>query len=221
MVRRVFLYVLFRGLAVRREHIDWSVLRTALIIFIVAITVSAAIGVSGYYFRASMQQEYRSAQANFNQISSRYLKVDDQELLISNYYPAFLELYQRGVIGGERRLDWLESLQEVTDNLEIPDLRYEIESQQQNDPGWPVNTGRYEIYSSNMKINMDMLHEVDLLRLIDRLEQRNTGLFSVSDCELNRRTADINLAADSPNVTASCNLKWYSLRLGSGKEIEI
>ncbi len=205
----------------KRENIDWSVLRGALTIFIIVLAVSIAIGISAYYFNVAMEREYRSEQADFSRISNRYLKVDEQEILIRDYYPRFIDLYQQGVVGGERRLDWLEALQQVTDNLKIPGLRYEIESQQKSQGGWPISTGKFQVYSSNMKITLDMPHEVDLLRLLDRLEQRKTGLFSVTDCELSRRAAEIDLTPTRTNVSASCNIKWYSLKLSNGEEIRI
>lgn len=205
----------------KREYIDWSILRGALIIFVVVVTVSAAIGITGYYFRSAMQQEYSQAQASFNRISSRYLRVDEQEILIQDYYPEFLDLYQQGIIGPERRLDWLESIQQVSDNLEIPGLRYEIESQQESKRDWPFSTGKFRIYSSNMKLNLDMMHELDLLRLVDRLDRVGGGFFSLTDCQISRRSMDMDVSMDSANVNAACNLQWYSLKLSNGEEIRI
>lgn len=203
------------------ENIDWSVLRGALVIFIVALSVSAVIGSASYYFRNSMQQDYRKAQADFNRISSKYLQIDEQDATIKAYYPRFVKLHEQGVIGTERRLDWLESLQRVTDTLEIPGLSYEIASQQQSKINWPIETGSFELYSSTMKLNLEMLHEADLLRLIDRLGQTNAGFFSLTDCSMSRRSTEIHVDSLSPNVTANCNLEWYSIKLSSGEEIEI
>lgn len=205
----------------KREHIDWPVLRGALIAFLIVVCVSAAIAAASYYFRAAHQQEYARAQAGFNSVSSQYLMVDEQEKLILEYYPQFLDLYQDGVIGPEQRLAWLESLQRISDNLEIPGLRYQIDSQQQSDKAWPVNSGKFAIYSSNMKLDLEMMHEVDLLRLLNRLEASGSGFFSLSDCEMSRRSVDMPVSLENPNVNASCNLQWYSIKLGSGEEIKI
>lgn len=202
------------------ENIDWSVLRGALITFLTVGIIAVAVAVAGYFFYQSMYQDYRSAQSQFNRVSDRYLKVDEEEALIKKYYPAFKTLYEQGIIGSERRLDWLESLQQVTDSLEIPGLRYEIGSRQMGQVEWPIETGAFELYSSNMKVNLDMLHELDLLRLLDRMERLNTGFFSVSDCDM-KRSRSIDTTASEPNVSASCNIKWYSLALNNGEELEL
>lgn len=221
MARRTSHCVSFRGYAMKPENIDWSVLRGALVIFVVVMTVSTVIGYAGYYFRTSMQNEYQKAQSAFNSISSRYLQVDEQEATIKAYYPRFVNLYEQGVIGTERRLNWLESLQRVTDSLEIPGLRYEIASQQQSKARWPIDTGRFQLYSSNMKLNLEMLHEADLLRLVERLGQTGAGFFSLTDCSMSRRVTEIHVESLAPNVTANCNLDWYSIKLSSGEEIKI
>ncbi len=71
----------------KRENIDWSVLRGALTIFIIMLVLSVSIGISAYSFNVAMERDYRSAQAEFSRISNRYLKVDEQEILIRDYYP--------------------------------------------------------------------------------------------------------------------------------------
>lgn len=205
----------------KRELIDWPVLRGALLIFLIVISVSATIAVSAYFYRAAMQQEFTGAQARFNSISSQYLQVDEQETLIRKYYPQVLNLYKQGLIGPEQRLGWLESLQRISDNLEIPGLRYQIDSQQPDKQDWPFSTGPFEIHSSNMVLDLEMMHEVDLLRLIDRLAAVGDGYFSLSDCEISRRSTSVSVSTDSPNVTASCNLQWYSIKLGNGEEIKL
>lgn len=205
----------------KTEHIDWSILRGGIITFFVVLAISVAIITSVYMYRDSAQQDYRQAQAEFRNITSRYLKIDEQEEIIRTYYPRFLVLYKQGVIGAERRLDWLESIQRASDELKIPGLRYEISSQQPARVEWPLDTGRFRLYSSNMTINLNMLHELDLLRLLESLERMNNGFFSVTDCDMNRRRMPLDLSMDSPNVTASCNIRWYSIRLDSGEEIQI
>lgn len=205
----------------KSKHIDWSILRGSAVIFVVVLLVSGIIAGAGYYYRAEMQQEYSRAQMAFQNISNKYLRVDEQKAIINNYYPRFLTLYQQGIIGPERRLDWLESLQKVADNLEIPKLRYEVASQRQSETDWPINTGRFQLYSSNMQLSMEMLHELDLLRLVDQLEKTKSGFFTISDCEMGRRTEHIVVDATIPNVNATCNIQWYSIKLSSGQEIEI
>jgi len=204
----------------KRESIDWAVLRGALIILLTVSVLGSAIVIAGYYFYQSMNDEYRTAQSQFKRISERYLKVDEQEALIRKYYPEFKKMYKQGVIGSERRLDWLESIQQVTDSLKIPGLRFEIGSRQMGHTDWPIDTGTFQLYSSNMKVNLKMPHELDLLRLLDRMQRLNSGFFSVSDCKMSRDD-DIDISNSKPNVSASCNIKWYSLAMKNGEEIKL
>ena len=203
----------------KTEYLDWSILRVPAIIFAIALLVGIAIVGGSYYYMQSMEREFTRSQSVFRSISSQYLQVDEEEDMIRSYYPDFVELYREGLLGKERRLDWIETLQSVSETLEIPSLRYEISSQEAVPGEFPIDTGRYQIYKSVMEINMDMLHEADLIRFLDRIDIAAEGLFSVSDCSMTRKSRGIDLQSEQPNVTAECHLSWYSIKPADGSEI--
>ncbi|MEO8417668.1 MAG: hypothetical protein ABI475_02965, partial [Methylophilaceae bacterium] len=67
------------------------------------------------------------------------------------------------------------------------------------------------LHRSVMKLELSMLHEGDLLTLLDALEaQRNTP-FIVRQCEITRLTA-ISSNTLKPNLLANCELDWLTLR---------
>lgn len=201
------------------EFLDWSILRLPLIIFTTVCLVAVSIVSVSHYYRQEMEREFDRYQADFRSISSQYLHVDEEEMLIREYYPEFIGLYKEGLIGKERRLDWIESLQAISEILEIPSLRYEISSQAPLTAHLPIDSGRFNIYQSVMKINLDMLHEVDLVRFLDRINKAAQGFYSVSSCNLTRKNRDIDLQSEQANVAAECNLNWYSIRTADGDEI--
>lgn len=201
------------------EYLDWSILRIPSAIFITVCLITVSIVTASYYYRQAMQQEYTASQSTFRNISSRYLQVDQEEMLIKKYYPEFLDLYKSGLIGKEKRLDWIESLQSISEVLEIPSLRYEISSQEPLPESLPIDTGRFRIYQSVMQVNMDMLHEIDLIRFLERINKVAQGLYTVSSCSLTRRTKDVDTTSEQANVSAECELDWYSIKTTEGHEI--
>lgn len=205
----------------KREFLDWSILRLPAIIFSMTLLVAAVIVAGGHYYLEAMEQEFSRNQGNFRSISNRYLQVDEEEELIRQYYPAFIDLYKQGLVGKERRLDWLETLQTVSDVLKIPSLRYEIASQERVPDELPIEAGSFHIYQSTMNINLDMLHEADLIRFLDRVDRSANGLYSVSSCSLSRRNKQIDVVSEQANVSADCNLNWYSIKPADGSEIAL
>lgn len=205
----------------KREDIDWSVLRGALLTFSVCLLLSGGIVYGGFYFRDKMNVQYRLHNGNFQSISQRYLAVDEEERIIKRFYPRFIDLYNEGIIGREQRLNWLEVLRASGEELKLPGLTYEISSQSLYTPTFPISLGRFQLYSSQMTLNMQLLHEGDLLRLLDFIDEKAQGMFSVSDCQLSRAAQGINISAEAANVQGRCTLHWFSIKLADGTEIQV
>jgi hypothetical protein len=205
----------------KHEDIDWSVLRGALLTFSACLLVSAGIVYGSHYFENKMNVQYRRYNGEFQTISRRYLSVDEEERIIKRFYPRFVALHNEGVIGREQRLNWLEVLRASGEELKLPGLTYEIASQSVYTPQFTVSLGRFQLFSSQMTLNMQLLHEEDLLRLLDFIDARAQGLFSVSECQLSRSAQGINMTPKAGNITGRCTLHWFSIKLSDGTEIEV
>lgn len=204
----------------QREDIEWPLLRGALAILVASIAVSSLLIWGSYYFRGKMKLEFFRNNAQFQSISQRYLAVDQQDKLIKSYLPKFVSLYNDGVIGHEQRLNWLEVLRNVGEKLRLPGLSYEIHSQNQYSPDFPVTLGHFQLYSSEMELNMRLAHEGDLLDLFDILDRKAEGSYSVTSCKMSRSGSVIIMDPDKPNVMAKCKLDWFTIKLANGKQIK-
>ena len=205
----------------KREDIDWSVIKGTLYGLVVSLVIASSLVGGSYYFEKEMGMDYTRNNTIFRSISQRYLAVDEEEKLIQTYYPKFLELYAAGVIGREQRLDWIEVLRSAGEELKIPSLSYEIQSQKIFIPSYGVDTGKYQIYMSNMKLNIRLSHEGELFRLFELLDRKAKGRYSISSCQLNNTAKFVMDNPLSANVTAECNLEWYTVKLSDGRDIEV
>jgi hypothetical protein len=203
------------------SKLDWSVLQGAVITFMTSIAISAALIGTTWYYKDKMQREYQLQKARFQSISNQYLAVDQEEKLIRDYYPKFVELYNKGILGQERRLNWIETLHNAEEQIKLPGLTYEIQSQTKYIPDFSLNAGNFQIYNSPMKLNMNLLHEGDLKKLLDALNSQAPGIYNVSNCKL-RRSGQINLDdAGKGNISAECELRWFNIKKSDGTEIKL
>ncbi|MFQ5500608.1 MAG: hypothetical protein ACE5FH_13165, partial [Candidatus Zixiibacteriota bacterium] len=104
----------------KRNDIDWQCLRGALIALIITLVLSSGLVVSSSYFRDRMQREYARSNAQFQSISNKYLSVDEEQKLIKQFFPRFVELYNSGIIGNEQRLNWIEVLRASGEEIKLP-----------------------------------------------------------------------------------------------------
>lgn len=203
------------------QIIDWKLLRGSIILLVLSISVSASLVYSANYFQQQMLREFNAANAAFRAISTRYLTVDEEEKLVRSYLPRFVQLYQRGIIGNEQRLNWVEVLRATGDEYRIPALSYQIESQQVYTPGYPLNLGRYSLYSSKMLLNMQLLHEGDLFRIFEKLDENAKGSFTLTSCNVSQSVQSITDSPNAANITVRCELQWFTIRLADGRQIEV
>jgi hypothetical protein len=62
-----------------------------------------------------------------------------------------------------------------------------------------------------MKLELSMLHEGDLLMLVDQLRAEQGSPFILRDCELTRVTA-AKSNSFVPNMLGKCEIDWLTLR---------
>ncbi len=202
-------------------NFDWKVLRGALSIFGVCLLGSAVlIGVS-QYFRDQMRAEFRDHQARFRGVSQQYLAIDEEERIIQEHLPEFVRLFESGVVGDEHRLDWLEALREAGAVIKLPNLAYNIDSQALHRTDFPLELGAYDLFASRMTLDIGLLHEGDLLQLFDILNDEAAGLYNVSRCTLSREGTLLDLNSARSNLSANCEILWYTLELRGGEEIKL
>jgi hypothetical protein len=203
------------------KDIDWSIIRGALISLVLCISISSALVTASYYFKDAMTEDFNRNNALFMNISQRYLRIDEEAKLITTYLPEFIELYNRGVIGQEQRLNWIEVLKDVEAANKLPGLSYTINSQEQHIPGYPVDLGRYRLSVSKMSLTLSLLHEGDLLNLIDGLNARANGTFTVNACKFGKAGEIVMDNPRAANLSVDCELDWYTIKLSDGTEIKV
>jgi len=205
----------------KAENIYLKVLGGSIIVFVISIIISGAVAFGAYYFEKQMLLEYNRANAAFQSISNRYLAVDEEEKLIRSHLPDFVKLYESGAIGDEQRLNWIEVLRAAGEEINLPSLNYQIESQQQYTPAFPLNLGKYRLYSSKMLLNMQLLHEGDLFRILEKLDTAAKGSYSISSCTLTQTATQITDDPDASNISARCEVLWFTIKLADGKPIKV
>jgi len=123
-------------------------------------------------------------------------------------------LVARGHIGPERRLDWMERIAEVQQARRLFDFRYEFAPQQALGETPQGNiTGGFQFVSSTMKLQMQMLHEDDLLGFLDDLAHTVPALLQARECRIGRFMQGATAATGpAPRLTADCSIDWITLQ---------
>jgi hypothetical protein len=187
---------------------EFALVRTAVLTLAGALIVSVVGVWLSYLKQQDAAQLAEHAQRTRDAAYSRYAQVDNEKRDIRNFQHRFVELRQRGLVGEEQRLAWLDAIRQVQDQLKLPPLSYEIEPQQVVTLETPLDLGEYQLRGSRMHLHMELLHELDLFNFLQDLRER--GYVAVQDCSLKR----LGVAAGTPGAStlnADCTLNWITL----------
>ena len=120
-------------------------------------------------------------------------------------------LLQRKIIGNDQRLDWIEGLEKIHQQQRVLDFKYAIAPQQPYTPAPPLDSGNFELNLSNMTLQLDLLHEGQLITFFDTLRTDIKGWFIIDHCSLERSAAAPENGTVS-QLKAECTGGWLTLK---------
>jgi len=191
---------------------DWRKLRYPILglggaLVIVGLLVSLAD-----QYRTKNEIAVQTQQNLLNQARQKFQSSGLEKETIMQYLPAYNDLLASGFIGEERRIEWIERLRQIHAQHKLFSIDYSIGLQEDYKPSFLPNMGTFVLHRSIMKLNLDMLHEGDLLSLLDGLHEQ-TAPFIVRDCEIKRPIgAVVNSKVLTSNLKAVCEIDWLTLR---------
>jgi len=179
----------------------------------VAAVLMTVVGAASLYFTADARKNAQLAQKNSAQqraeLDTKLKQVRDEEIEIKEKSIIFNKLRERGIIGDEQRLEWVELLKNIRDKHQLLDLDYEISPQRPLESTSPNDVA----YASAMKLQLKLLHEEDLLRLLCDLRNQANALIAVKSCNISRLALTPEERANShANLAAICEIDWITLR---------
>jgi hypothetical protein len=192
---------------------DWQKLQTPMAVLVIVLVIM--IGLTGFanHYSATQQQELSTQQNQLSSARQRYQSSGFEKDTIIQYLPLYQKLISKGFIGEERRIEWVDELRAQHQKHKLFGIKYSISQQEDFKPTFAPNLGGFTMHRSVMKIDLDMLHEGDILQLTESLGAENTSPFMLRDCEIVRLGTTSTMSKQLvANLHAQCELDWITLR---------
>jgi hypothetical protein len=193
---------------------DLKRLRMPLAVAIILLVLGAgSLIASGYYL-----DEARTARdaTRLTRVAAqeRVLRVAEEEREIRDDLVYYEQMGQRGVVGEQSRLDWIESIARIKNDRKLFEIRYNFEAQRPLDYPGLVATGTADFVVSRLKLDMLLLHEGDLLNFLADLQAGIKAHVSVRNCAVTRieRGAAPGATTLQPRLRAECQVDLVSVR---------
>lgn len=167
--------------------------------------------------KRSSARALQEAAAARKDIQSKLARARDEQQELTDKLNRFQVLKERGLIGPERRLNWIEAIARIKAARRIFKLDYEFAPQRPADaailPGGAA-AGGFEIMASQMKLQLQLLHEGELLAFIAELRESVQALIQVRSCAVERIPANNTDRGRNAQLKADCTLEWITLKEG-------
>jgi hypothetical protein len=163
------------------------------------------------------QRQAALAQRERQLSTERLARIAEEEREVKEKINVYQRLKALNIIGEERRLEWADAIARIRAQRELIDVRYRVERQRllQSVPGKP---GSVDFYASAMRVELQLLHEEDLLRFLNDLRDSGNAYYSVRNCAMSRTGSGGTGTSMVPRLRADCNLDLITLIDRGAKE---
>lgn len=190
---------------------DLTHIRGALFVFLLVLMTGASALWNADRHLSQLDRDKKLAENRLNEVVAKLTQVTTERENITRFSPQYQDLLARGIVGEERRLDWVESIERIREQQQIFSMRYVI-SPQKNFASAPNLTAQnFELKASDMALELNLLHEGKLFGFLDDLRREAVGFYLVDHCKVERVAPTVEMRY-APQLKAECVLNWLTLQ---------
>lgn len=177
--------------------------------FVISLALAAGlISFSDSYLEKAKQQR-QAAQKQLNDARTQLATAQSDKENMATYQAEFEALQSQKIIGNEPRLDWSERLEKLRKQGLVIDFKYNIAPQQSYAAPAGTDPGSFTLHLSPMSLQLDLLHEMQLLQFLTEMRAQLPGWFILDQCAV---------SAAPPQggaLKADCMGGWFTMKRGS------
>jgi hypothetical protein len=176
-----------------------------LLIALAMLAVGAGVVMSAREGVRIAQTQLTRTQAERRQNAERLARIAEEEREVSQKLDVYKQLKALNILGEEQRLEWADAINRIRVQRELLDVRYRIERQKllTSMPGKPASV---DFFASSMRVDLQLLHEEDLLRFLTDLRASGNAYYAVKKCTITRTGQAVGGIAMTPRLSASCDI---------------
>lgn len=197
-----------------RPDPDWGFLRQGMLLPSLCLLAGTLLWATTTTYRTRLDNALEAERQALAGIEQERQELISRREAREQFSAVYRELTASGIVGPDQRLQWVQSLRSSTSSLGLPYVRYSTGPQDVFTAPYLMAGISAPVMKSPMELQLGLVHELDLLRLLDKLEEY-PGLFHVEACQLERLEGNRAAESDRANLSGSCQLNWFSIPVGS------
>lgn len=187
---------------------DLPFLKFGLLTFVVCIAASVSLVIYSDHYLEQAKKDRASAQQRLIDARTQLAAAQGDQENMATYSREFISLQEQKVIGNEQRLDWIEGMEKLRQQGIVLDFKYTIAPQQGYTPSPAVDAGNFQINRSSMNMQLDLLHEEQLIQFVAALHTQLKGWYMLDGCTLSRAIE----GTEASPLKADCSGGWLTFK---------
>jgi len=197
--------------------IDLSEIFLPLILFVLSIILAIVFIVASQQYHKYIEEWTRTQESHFGSLEREYTRLQDTLEIVNNLYlQKFEQLTKIGFFHNEQefsmekqRLNMFGKIRTVVSQLPLFTADYVLsETKLYTVPDFLRLEKSLKTYETQLTLKVEILHEEDLLKLIETIEF--AGIFNIQRCDIERLAAKIDVKNISKAYfKANCVLARY------------
>lgn len=184
--------------------IKWSLLACLLSTGFAVGVIQYSAGIQQKALRDLQQAQKQLTDAR-NQLNTAQSDLEN----MSAYQLEYDALVAQKVIGNEQRLDWIEGLENLRKQGLVPTFKYNIAPQKAYAPNPPLTAGNFALSMSPVSMQIDLLHEGQLMTFLGALNTQIPGWFLLDGCSMARNA---NPESGGIKLRSDCSGGWFTMK---------
>ena len=187
--------------------IDWKKSTPLLIATILCLSFFIYQGVNNFILRSHLE----NFQLSINDLKNQTIIAIDNQDKLKVYEPALTSLEERGFLGKPNRLQWVESIKNIAQKYDIPQIKFTLSPtvnlSSLNEDADFIDS-RSHLFLTSMKLEIELTHEIEFYQIITSLKEDSIGIFEIDDCTIERKNSSQNQSESL--LSSVCNLTWIN-----------
>jgi len=196
---------------VSRLEIDKSTLKQPALTLVAVALMAAPLAWFSNQYKVDRSATLQQARSRLAVARDEYRSALEADSILNKSQQRYQRLRQRGFIGDEPRLVWIESLRAAGREHHLYNLQYNLHQRRSAQLTGAEPTQHYQLYTSAMQLQLELAHEVDLLGYFSDLARRRPAVYRVRGCSMKPLFTETGIALGAANVSAKCELYWYTV----------
>jgi hypothetical protein len=193
---------------------DFALMRLPVAVLVATLILSAVLVKASLVQQKAADKQRRAQVAALKEAHDRFQRSGEEHAVIREYLPAYRRLQDEGLVGAEQRIEWIENLRAANKQAGLFGVNYQLEARKPFSLVGQGNPVAQYLQQSDMKLSFGLVHEGDLMRFMQMLEARQSGMFFVRSCTIDRPSRIDSPAPRQPNLNATCDLSWLTIDPG-------